>query len=57
MPEKYTAKILYRWDKRKFENEYLRKLERNRQKWKGKDKTIWGDEPTSFFRSRNLEGG
>ena len=27
--EKYTVKILYRWDDRKFEKEYLRKLERN----------------------------
>ena len=27
--EKYTAKILYEWDDRKFENKYLRKLERN----------------------------
>ena len=26
---KYTAKMLYRWDNRKFENEYLKKLERN----------------------------
>ena len=26
---KYIAKILYRWDDRKFEEEYLRKLERN----------------------------
>ena len=26
---KYTAKMLYRWDNRKFENKYLRKLERN----------------------------
>ena len=26
---KYTAKILYRWDDRKFEEEYLRKLERD----------------------------
>ena len=32
--EKYTAKMLYRWDNRKFEEEYLRKLERNWQKWK-----------------------
>ena len=30
--EKYTAKILYRWDNRKFKEEYLRKLERNWQK-------------------------
>ena len=29
LPEKYTAKILYGWDDRKFENEYLKKLESN----------------------------
>jgi len=34
LPEKFTAKILYRWNDRKFEEEYLRKLERNWQKWK-----------------------
>jgi len=28
------AKILYRWDDGKFEEEYLRKLERNWKKWK-----------------------
>ena len=26
---RYTAKMLYRWDDGKFEEEYLRKLERN----------------------------
>jgi len=26
---KYMAKMLYGWDNRKFEKEYLRKLERN----------------------------
>jgi len=31
---KFTAKMLYRWDDRKFEEEYLKKLERNWQKWK-----------------------
>ena len=31
---KYTVKILYRWDNGKFEEDYLRKLERNWQKWK-----------------------
>jgi len=31
---KFIAKILYGWDNRKFEEEYLRKLERNWQKWK-----------------------
>jgi len=27
--EKYIAKILYEWNNKKFENEYLKKLERN----------------------------
>ena len=30
--EKYIAKMLYRWDERKFENEYSKKLERNWRK-------------------------
>ena len=34
LPEKFTAKMLYGWDDGKFEKEYLRKLERNWQKWK-----------------------
>jgi len=29
LPGKYTAKMLYRWDNGKFEEEYLKKLERN----------------------------
>ena len=29
MPENHMAKILYRYDNRKFEIEYLKKLERN----------------------------
>jgi len=29
LPGKFTAKMLYKWDNRKFEKEYLRKLERN----------------------------
>ena len=28
--EKYMMKLLYRWEDRKFEKEYLKKLERNR---------------------------
>jgi len=31
---KYTVNMLYEWDDRKFEKKYLRKLERNWQKWK-----------------------
>ena len=29
LPGKFMAKMLYRWDDGKFEEEYLRKLERN----------------------------
>jgi len=34
LPEKFMAKMLYGWDDRRFEEEYLRKLEKNWQKWK-----------------------
>jgi len=34
LPGKFTAKMLYGWDDGKFEEEYLRKLERNWRKWK-----------------------
>ena len=29
LPGKFTARMLYGWDDRKFEKEYLKKLERN----------------------------
>jgi len=31
---KYIAKLLYKWDDRKFEDEYLKKLEKNWRRWK-----------------------
>ena len=31
---KFIAKMLYRWDDGKFEEEYLKKLERNWRRWK-----------------------
>jgi len=34
LPGKFTAKMLYGWNNRKFEEEYLRKLERNWRRWK-----------------------
>ena len=34
LPGKFTAKLLYRWNDRKFEEEYLTKLKRNWRKWK-----------------------
>ena len=29
LPERYTAKLLYGWDNKKFDEEYLKKLEKN----------------------------
>ena len=29
LPGKYIAKILYEWNNRKFENKYLKRLEKN----------------------------
>jgi len=47
LPGRYTAKMLYGWDDRRFEKEYLEKLERNWRKWKG----------GKFFRRKNLKRG
>ena len=32
LPEKYIARLLFGWNNRKFEDEYLKKLERNWQR-------------------------
>jgi len=37
LPGKYTARILFGWDNKKFEDEYLKKLEKNWARWKGKE--------------------
>ena len=34
LPGKFMAKMLYEWDDRKFEEEYLNKLEKNWKRWK-----------------------
>jgi len=34
LPGRFTVRMLYGWDDEKFEKEYLKKLERNWQKWK-----------------------
>ena len=39
LPGKYMAKLLYGWDDKKFEDEYLKKLEKNWKRWK-EDKQI-----------------
>jgi len=36
--DKYTAKMLYGWDDKRFNKEYWGQLERNWKKWKGKGK-------------------
>ena len=33
-PGRYTAKLLYGWDDKKFDEEYLKKLQRNWNRWK-----------------------
>jgi len=40
LPDRYTAKLLYSWDDRRFKKEYLEKLERSWRKWKG-GKFFW----------------
>ena len=42
---KFTAKTLYEWNDRKFDWEYLKKLERNQKRWKG----------AKFFQRKNLK--
>jgi len=34
LPGRYMAKLLYGWDDKKFDKEYLKKLERNWNRWK-----------------------
>ena len=35
---RYMAKILYRWNDKRFDEEYQGRLKRNWKKWKGKEK-------------------
>ena len=34
LPGRYTAKLLYGWDDKKFDEEYLKKLQKNWNRWK-----------------------
>jgi len=38
LPGRYTAKLLYGWDDEKFDKEYLKKLEKNWNRWKNNRK-------------------
>ena len=51
---KYIARILFGWNDNKFKNEYLKKLEENWARWKGKK---IGEEKASSSGVRTLRGG
>jgi len=55
LPGKYTARILFGWDDNKFENEYLKKLERSWARWK--KKVIGEGEAESSSRVGTLREG
>jgi len=38
LPERYMVKLLYGWNNKKFDEEYLKKLERNWNRWKNERK-------------------
>ena len=38
LPGKYTAKLLYGWNDKKFKEKYLKKLEKNWNRWKNNRK-------------------
>ena len=38
LPGRYTAKLLYEWDNKKFDEEYLKELEKNWNRWKNNRK-------------------
>ena len=40
LPGKYTVKLLYGWDDKEFEEEYLKKLEKNWRRWKNNRKEV-----------------
>jgi len=59
---KYITKLLFEWDNKKFEEEYLKKLERNWNRWKkNKDRKtsriIWRDKEASSSGSGILKEG
>jgi len=44
---RFMAKLLYGWDNGKFDQEYLKMLEKNWKRWKG----------AKFFQRKNLKRG
>ena len=56
LPVKYTAKLLYGWEDRKFEEEYLSKLEKNWKRWK-EDRKINESEHLERVEEQKKEKG
>jgi len=54
LPEKYMAKLLYGWDDKKFEDEYLKKLEKNWKRWK-EDRQINESEHLKMIKEKMEE--
>ena len=54
LPGRYMAKLLYRWDNKEFEDEYLKKLEKNWKKQK-KDKQIDKSEHLKMVKEKMKE--
>ena len=54
LPEKYIVSILFGWNDNKFENEYLKKLEKIWARWKGKE---IGEGEASSSGDRTLREG
>ena len=57
LPGKYTAKLLYGWNDGKFEEEYLKKLDKNWNRWKN-DRKVGKKEYKKRFKEqmKELEG-
>ena len=54
LPGRYTAKLLYGWDDKKFDEEYLKKLQKNWNRWK-KDREEGEKEDYMKKLEENLE--
>jgi len=52
---RYMAKMLYRWNDRKFDEEYWGQLERNWNKWKRKQRTNKEEEEEEFGKEKIKE--
>ena len=50
LPERYMAKLLYEWDDKKFDEKYLKKLQKNWNRWKKDRKEREREEKEEYIR-------